>query len=206
MAPRTTAKTRSAPVTPFSAPTSPEIGLPAKLGMRWNIRYRLHRRVIEIRDARLVLRPYAKTEVAGLAADAAKSSGLAPGQSRCGRGSGAPGRTTKPFLFPEGAPEPHARSGHAPQARYPDPPAQIDLVSKERAGPALSVTPTAGRWRGYRRSFSCQSRSRTCWPASAAIRAAAGLRSGERRMAERLPFTPVPLLAGYATAGTRFRS
>ena len=74
--------------------------------MRWNIRYRLHRRVIEIRDARLVLRPYAKTEVAGLAADAAKSSGLAPGQSRCGRGSGAPGRTTKPFLFPEAAPEP----------------------------------------------------------------------------------------------------
>jgi hypothetical protein len=46
--------------------------------MRWNIRYRLHRRVIEIRDAQLVLRPYAKTEVAGLAANAAKSSGLPP--------------------------------------------------------------------------------------------------------------------------------
>ena len=54
----------------------PEIELPTEPGMRWNIRYRLHRRVIEIRDAQLVLRPYAKTEVAGLAADAAKSSGL----------------------------------------------------------------------------------------------------------------------------------
>ncbi len=29
----------------------PEIELPDEPGMRWNIRYRLHRRVIEIRDA-----------------------------------------------------------------------------------------------------------------------------------------------------------
>ena len=42
----------------------PEIELPAEPGMRGNIRYRLHRRVIEIRDAQLVLRPYAKTEAA----------------------------------------------------------------------------------------------------------------------------------------------
>ena len=34
----------------------PEIELPPEPGMRWNIRYRLHRRVIEIRDAQLVLR------------------------------------------------------------------------------------------------------------------------------------------------------
>ena len=56
----------------------PEIELPPEPGMRWNIRYRLHRRVIEIRDAQLVLRPYAKTEVAGLIAAAARSSGLPP--------------------------------------------------------------------------------------------------------------------------------
>jgi hypothetical protein len=59
----------------------PEIELPTEPGMRWNIRYRLHRRVIEIRDAQLVLRPYGKTEVAGLAAAAAKSSGLPPGRA-----------------------------------------------------------------------------------------------------------------------------
>ena len=46
--------------------------------MRWNIRYRLHRRVIEIRDAKLALRPYAKTEVAGLIVAAAKSFSLPP--------------------------------------------------------------------------------------------------------------------------------
>ncbi len=56
----------------------PEIELPNEPGMRWNIRYRLHRRVIEIRDAQLVLRPYAQTEIARLAAAAAKSSGLPP--------------------------------------------------------------------------------------------------------------------------------
>jgi hypothetical protein len=56
----------------------PEIELPAEPGMRWNVRYRLHRRVIEIRDAQLVLRPYAKTEVAELAAAVAESSGLPP--------------------------------------------------------------------------------------------------------------------------------
>ena len=56
----------------------PEIELPTEVGMRWNIRYRLHRRVIEIRDAQLVLRPYAQADVLGLASAAAKSSGLFP--------------------------------------------------------------------------------------------------------------------------------
>jgi len=56
----------------------PEIELPAGHGMRWNIRYRLHRRVIEIRDAQLVLRPYEEAEVTGLAAAAAKSADLPP--------------------------------------------------------------------------------------------------------------------------------
>jgi hypothetical protein len=56
----------------------PEIQLPPEPGMRWNIRYRLHRRVIEIRDAELVLRPYAAAEVAGQAAATARSSGLRP--------------------------------------------------------------------------------------------------------------------------------
>jgi hypothetical protein len=56
----------------------PEIELPTWSGMRWNIWYCLHRRVIEIRDAQLVLRPYAAEEVADRAATAAKSSGLHP--------------------------------------------------------------------------------------------------------------------------------
>jgi hypothetical protein len=54
----------------------PEIELPPERGMRWDIRYRLHRRVIEIRDAQLVLRPYSRTEVAKLAAAAAEAAGL----------------------------------------------------------------------------------------------------------------------------------
>jgi hypothetical protein len=56
----------------------PEIELPPGPGMRWNIRYRLHRRVIEIRDAQLVLRPYEEEEIAGLIAAAAKSADLPP--------------------------------------------------------------------------------------------------------------------------------
>ena len=56
----------------------PEIELPAGRSMRWNIRYRLHRRVIEIRDAQLVLRPYEEAEVTELAAAAAKSAELPP--------------------------------------------------------------------------------------------------------------------------------
>jgi hypothetical protein len=56
----------------------PEIELPPEPGMRWNIRYRLHRRVIEIRDAQLVLRPYSPSMVAKLAAAIAEESGLPP--------------------------------------------------------------------------------------------------------------------------------
>lgn len=56
----------------------PEIELPLEPGMRWNIRYRLHRRVIEIRDAQLVLRPYSVTAIAKLAAAVARESGLSP--------------------------------------------------------------------------------------------------------------------------------
>jgi hypothetical protein len=54
----------------------PEIELPPEPGMRWNIRYRLHRRVIEIRDAQLILRPYSDAELVGQAVVAARSSGL----------------------------------------------------------------------------------------------------------------------------------
>ena len=46
----------------------PEIELPLDSGMRWNIRYRLHRRVIEIRDALLILRPYSIGVIVRLAA------------------------------------------------------------------------------------------------------------------------------------------
>ena len=54
----------------------PEIELPREVGLRWNIRYRLYRRVIEIRDAQLILWPYSSTAVAGLAAAMARESGL----------------------------------------------------------------------------------------------------------------------------------
>ena len=55
----------------------PEIELPLDPAMRWSIRYRLYRRVIEIRDAQLALRPYAEPERVARAAAAARSSGLA---------------------------------------------------------------------------------------------------------------------------------
>ena len=56
----------------------PEIELPLDSGMRWNIRYRLHRRVIEIRDALLILRPYSIGVIVRLAAAMARESGLPP--------------------------------------------------------------------------------------------------------------------------------
>jgi hypothetical protein len=56
----------------------PEIELPPEPGTRWNIPYRLHRRVIEIRDAQLALKPYSRAEIADQAAAAAKSAGLVP--------------------------------------------------------------------------------------------------------------------------------
>ena len=59
----------------------PEIELPPEAGLRWNIRYRLHRRVIEIRDAQLILWPYSSTAVAELAAAMARESGLPSGRA-----------------------------------------------------------------------------------------------------------------------------
>jgi hypothetical protein len=56
----------------------PEIELPLDPGMRWNIRYRLHRRVIEIRDAQLILRPYSVRILVKLATAIAQESGLSP--------------------------------------------------------------------------------------------------------------------------------
>jgi hypothetical protein len=55
----------------------PEIVLPPDPAMRRSIRYRLYRRVIEIRDAQLALRPYAEPERIARAVAAARSSGLA---------------------------------------------------------------------------------------------------------------------------------
>ena len=56
----------------------PEIELPLDPGMRWNIRYRLHRRVIEIRDALLILRPFSIGVIVRLAAAVARKSCLPP--------------------------------------------------------------------------------------------------------------------------------
>ncbi len=59
----------------------PQVTLPPQPGTRLNARYRLHRRVIEIRDAQLELRPYWRGSVAAQAADAARAAGL-PGSGR----------------------------------------------------------------------------------------------------------------------------
>ncbi|HLK73960.1 MAG TPA: DUF6545 domain-containing protein, partial [Streptosporangiaceae bacterium] len=54
----------------------PEVTLPRPPGVRLNIRYRVDRRVIEIRDAELVLRAYSPPEVPGRPETAARSAGL----------------------------------------------------------------------------------------------------------------------------------
>jgi hypothetical protein len=59
----------------------PEVELPAEPALRRGIRYRLHRRVIEIRDAQLMLWPYADPKIASLAAGAARSSGMDPAEA-----------------------------------------------------------------------------------------------------------------------------
>jgi hypothetical protein len=50
---------------------APGVQLPVQPGTRLNARYRLHRRVIEIRDAELALRPFRDSGAAQDAADAA---------------------------------------------------------------------------------------------------------------------------------------
>jgi hypothetical protein len=54
----------------------PEVTLPRSPGVRRNIRYRVGRRVIEIRDAGLALRAYAPPELPGRAEAAARLAGL----------------------------------------------------------------------------------------------------------------------------------
>lgn len=56
----------------------PELTLPRPAGVRRNVRYRVDRRVIEIRDAELALRAYAPPGVPGRAEAAARSAGLDP--------------------------------------------------------------------------------------------------------------------------------
>ena len=59
----------------------PEVTLPRPPGMRLNIRYRVDRRVIEIRDAELALRAYSPPEVPGRAETAARCAGLDAGEA-----------------------------------------------------------------------------------------------------------------------------
>lgn len=54
----------------------PHVRLPAERGSGSGIRWRLLRRVIEIRDAELALRPHCRREVAARASAAARSAGL----------------------------------------------------------------------------------------------------------------------------------
>ena len=56
----------------------PDVRLPPQPGTPFSARYRLHRRVIEIRDGELALRPHLDGQVADEAADAARSAGLPP--------------------------------------------------------------------------------------------------------------------------------
>jgi hypothetical protein len=55
---------------------APDIRLPPQPGTRLAARYRLHRRVVEIRDAQLALRPFQNSRAAAEAADAAFLAGL----------------------------------------------------------------------------------------------------------------------------------
>jgi hypothetical protein len=55
---------------------APDVRLPPQPGTRLAARYRLHRRVVEIRDAQLALRPFRDGRAAAEAADAALSAGL----------------------------------------------------------------------------------------------------------------------------------
>ena len=55
---------------------APDVRLPPQPGTRLAARYRLHRRVVEIRDAQLALRPFRDSRAAAEAADAARSAGL----------------------------------------------------------------------------------------------------------------------------------
>jgi diguanylate cyclase (GGDEF)-like protein len=55
---------------------APDVKLPAPPGTEFSARYRLHRRVIEIRDAQLALRPFRDSQAAREAADAAWGAGL----------------------------------------------------------------------------------------------------------------------------------
>ncbi len=60
----------------------PQIELPRQPGTRFNVRYRLHRRVIEIRDAQLILKPYWRSDISDQAAAAARSARLTPERRR----------------------------------------------------------------------------------------------------------------------------
>jgi hypothetical protein len=59
----------------------PEVTLPRPPGVWLNVRYRVDRRVIEIRDAELVLRAYSPPEVPGRAETAARCAGLDAGEA-----------------------------------------------------------------------------------------------------------------------------
>ena len=59
----------------------PEVTLPRPPGVRLNIRYRVDRRVIEIRDAELALQAYSPPEVPGRAETAARCAGLDAGEA-----------------------------------------------------------------------------------------------------------------------------
>jgi hypothetical protein len=60
---------------------APDVRLPPQPGTRLAARYRLHRRVIEIRDAQLALRPFRDNRAAAEAADAARLAGLTRDES-----------------------------------------------------------------------------------------------------------------------------
>lgn len=56
----------------------PQVALPSQPHTRFDARFRLHRRVVEILDAQLMLRPYCQSDAADHAIAAARSAGLAP--------------------------------------------------------------------------------------------------------------------------------
>ena len=60
----------------------PQIELPRQPGTRFQLCYRLHRRVIEIQDAQLILKPYWRSDISDQAAAAARSARLTPERRR----------------------------------------------------------------------------------------------------------------------------
>jgi hypothetical protein len=100
----------------------PQIALPPPRGTRHDVRFRLYRRVIEIRDGELALRPYRDPQVAEDAAAIARAEGLSGdaldttveaiilSAALEAKNAGHPGRHNNPAADPAPGPDPDLES------------------------------------------------------------------------------------------------